>query len=87
MLSLRLCLTVPSRESEYVCDLNTTETDEARVVRASTIFIVCFLAAVSFEGCSPHAPQRAKDDADRKVIIGDWDGPDGLPPGNPALFL
>ena len=51
--------------------------DWARVVRAVTFFFVCLFAALSFAGCS----QRAKDDADRKAIVGDWnwvDGPAGI---------
>ena len=36
---------------------------------AFTFLFICLFAAFSFEGCS----QRAKDDADRKAIVGDWD--------------
>ena len=44
------------------------------IVRALTFFFVCLFAALSFEGCSRRDPQRAKDDADRKAIVGAWVG-------------
>jgi hypothetical protein len=45
----------------------------ARVVRALIFLFVYLFAALSFEGCSRRDPQRAKDDADRKAIVGDWE--------------
>lgn len=67
---------------EYFGDPDKNSTCRARVVRALTFFFVCLFAAFSFVGCSRRDPQRAKDDADRKAIAGDWEWAGvGLAPG------
>src|SRR5690349_16264316 len=82
MRALRSCPVPTLRDLEYIGDLHTNSLDCARVVRTLKFFFVCLFAALSFEGCSQRDRQRAKDNADRQAIVGDWEwAGDGLSPG------
>lgn len=48
-----------------------------RSCSVATLIFICVFTAFSFAGCSQRDRQRAKDDADRRAIVGDWD--DGTP--------
>ena len=49
-----------------------TQTHRAQIVHGFILVMVCSMAGSFFLGCSPQDPQRAKDDAYRKAIVGDW---------------